>query len=117
MDNVMQTRVASVLTVVVGAWLLISPLFISITGAALVSTLIVGAIVVVAGAVQAFWESTFPSWVSGLAALWMAISTISFGMSGALLWSTLVAAAATFLLAVWDGIEVDQVAQRHQVSI
>lgn len=113
MDDVMQTRVASVLTAVVGVALLFSPLFVTITGGALVSTFIAGGILAVAGVVQFFWENTIPSWVSGLTAAWLAISAVVFSMGGALLWTTLVAAAVAFLLAMWDGVEVDQVSQRH----
>ena len=113
MNDVMQTRVASVLTAVVGAWMLVSPLFISITGRALISTLVVGGILVVAGIVQYFWENTIPSWVSGLTAVWLAVSTIVFQLSGALLWSSLIAALATFFLAIWNVLEVDQVAEQH----
>ena len=115
MNNVMQTRIASLLTAVVGVWLLISPLFIAITGGALVSTFIVGGILVAAGIVQFFWENTVPSWVSGLTAIYMAVSAVAFSMSGGVLWSTLAAAAAAFLLALWDGAEVDQVIQQHHV--
>lgn len=117
MGDVMQTRLASILTALVGVGLLLLPLFISITGGALISTLVVGGVLVLAGAAQVFWESTLPSWVSGLTAVWLAVSAVVFSMSGTLLWSTLVAAAAAFLLAVWDGVEVDQVSQRHQAQV
>jgi|SRR5579883_2236812 len=113
MNNVMQTRVASVLIAAVGIWLLVSPLFIATTGGALISTLAVGGVLGLAGIVQFFWENAIPSWVSGLAAAWLAVSAVVFSMDSALLWSTGLAAAATFLLALWDGIEVDQVAQEH----
>lgn len=115
MDDVMQTRIASVLTAIVGIALLFSPLFMTITGGALISTYIAGGILTLAGVVQFFWENTIPSWVSGLTAAWLAISAVVFSMGGALLWTTIVAAAVAFLLAVWDGVEVDQVAQRHHV--
>lgn len=113
MNDIMQTRIASVLTAAVGVALLFSPLFVTITGGALISTFIAGGTLTLAGVVQFFWENTIPSWVSGLTAVWLAISAVVFSMSGTLLWTTLVAAAAAFLLAMWDGVEVDQVAQRH----
>ena len=113
MDDVTQMRVASLSAAVVGVWLLVSPLVISISGGALVSTLIVAGVLVLARIVQIFWENTIPSWVCGLTTIWMSISVVAFSMSGALLWSTLAAAAAVFLLALWDGVEVDQVAHHH----
>ena len=115
MDDVMQTRVASVLTAAVGVALLLSPLFVTVTGGALISTFIAGGLLVLAGVVQVFMENTIPSWVSGLTAVWIAISAAVFGMTGTFLWVTLAAAAAAFLLAMWDGVEVDQVAQKHHV--
>jgi len=115
MNDTMQTRVASLLTAAIGVWLLFSPLFIGITGGALISTFITGGILVLAGAVQYFWENTLPSWVGGATAIWMAVSAVVFSMSGALVWSTLAAAAAAFILAMWDGVEVEHVVQRHHV--
>lgn len=114
MNEVTQTRIASILTTALGVWLLLSPLFIATTGGALVSTLIVGGVLTLAGIVEFFWENTVPSWISGLTAVWMAISTTAFDMTDGLLWNTLAAAVATLLIAVWDGVEVSKVAeQRH----
>jgi len=113
MNNVMQKRIASSLTAIIGVALLVSPLFVSITGGALISTFIVGGVLVLAGMVQVFWDNILPSWVSGLAAAWLLLSAIVFTMSGALLWVTLAAAAGAFILALWDGIEVDLVQQQH----
>ena len=113
MNDTVQSRVASLLSVAAGGWLLISPLFISISGPELVNTYIVGGIIAAAALIQLLWENTLPSWVNALAAAWLAISTLVFSMSGAALWSALIAAAVAFVLAVWDGIEVDQVMQKH----
>lgn len=113
MDNVMQSRVASVLMALVGVWLLVSPLLITITGPALISLFAVGGLLVLTGVVQFFWENTIPSWVAGLAAVWLVVSTVVFSISGAALWSQVAAAAATLLLAAWDGIEVDEVVHGH----
>ena len=113
MNDVTQTRVASVLTAVIGIWLLLSPLFITTSGGALVSTLVVGGILLLAGVIELFWESTIPSWVSGLTAIWMAGSTALFGMGGLLFWDTIAAATATLLIAMWDGVEIGRVAQKH----
>ena len=113
MDHVTQWRVASVLAVAVGVWLLVSPLFIAMTGTILINTLVVGGIITLAGLAQLIWENTIPSWVSGIAAVWLMVSAVVFSVSGAALWSQLIAAAAAFLLAAWDGFEVDQVSQQH----
>lgn len=115
MKDVTQTRIASVLTAALGVWLLVSPLFIETTNGALVSTLIAGSIFTLAGIVELFWENTVPSIVSGVTAVWMAISTITFNMTDALLWNTIIIAAAMLLVAIWDGIEIGKVAERHHI--
>jgi hypothetical protein len=114
MKDVTQTRIASALTAALGVWLLLSPIFIETTGGALVSTLIAGSILTLAGIVEFFWENIVPSWASGLTAAWMAISTAIFGMTDLLFWNTILIAAAIFAVAIWDATEVGKVvAQRH----
>jgi len=113
MNNLIQSRLASVLLAVIGGWLLASPLFITITGPALISLMIVGGLFVVLGAVQFFWENSIPSWMAGLAAVWLVVSIVVFGLAGAALWSQVIAAAAALMLAVWDGTEADIVTHSH----
>lgn len=113
MRDVTQTRIASVLTAALGVWLLLSPLFIETTNGALVSTLIAGSVLTLAGIVEFFWENIVPSWASGLTATWMAISTAVFGMTDVLFWNTILVAIVTLAVAVWDGTEVSRVAERH----
>ena len=116
MNSVTQSRIASALTAAVGVWLLVSPLFISISGNALISQLIVGGVIAVAGLVQIVWENTIPSWVNAAAAIWLIISTFLFSASTAAVWSAVIAAAATLVLATWDGIEVDQLSREHHAQ-
>jgi hypothetical protein len=113
MNDVTQTRIASILTAGIGVWLLLLPLFVTVSGGALASTLIAGGVLALAGVVQLFWENTIPSWISGLAAAWLAFSAFVFTMADGLFWNTTIAAVAALLLAMWDGIEVDKVAERH----
>jgi hypothetical protein len=114
MRDTTQSRLASVLTFLTGAWLLLSPIFISITGGALASLLVVGAILVVAGAIQYFWENTFPSWIAALAALYLFVSALSFTVSTAVMWSEIVSSVAAFIFATWDGVETSEVHRLHQ---
>ena len=116
MNDVSQSRLASMLTVAVGAWLIVSPLFLTVNGAALVNVMIVGAIIALAGLLQLVWDTTMPSWVSALAAVWLAMSAFIFSAGTAFVWSTVLSAVAVFALAVWDGIEVNHMQhdrQRH----
>lgn len=109
MEDRSQSKLASVLTLLVGIWVAISPIWISVTGGALTSVIITGIVVALAGLVQYFWENPLPSWISGLAAVWLFISAFSFGVSHAMMWSQILSAIATFLLASWDGVEISHV--------
>ena len=91
------------------------PVFTSVTGAALVSTLITGGVIALAGLVQLFWENVLPSWVEGLVAIWLFTSAIVFTISAAAAWNLVLAAIAAIFIALWDGFEVSELHQaRHQ---
>lgn len=110
MESLSQSRLASVLTLLVGIWLIISPLFISITGGALTNILIVGAIIALSGLVQYFWTgSTLPSWVSAIASVWLFIAAFAFSVSTGMAWNEAISAVVAFILATWDGVEVSQI--------
>lgn len=114
MEDREQSRVASVLAVLVGAWLLISPIWIPVTDAALISLLIVGVIMVAAGFVQYFTESMMPSWVIGVAAAWLFVSTFVFGVSTTAAYSQIISAIVAFALAYWDGMEIMHIHDSHR---
>lgn len=117
MESLSQSRLASVLTIVVGAWVMISPLFISITGGALTNIMIVGGILVLAGLVQLVWTSTLPSWVSALAAVWLFIAAFTFsGVSNAVSWNEVISAIVAFMLSTWDGVEISHVQHTHHAG-
>lgn len=114
MESLSQSRLASVLTLVVGVWLVLSPLFISITGGALTNILIVGGVIALAGLVQLIWTgSTLPSWIAALAAVWLFIAAFAFSVSNAMAWNEVIAAIVAFILSTWDGMEVSQVQHRE----
>lgn len=116
MDTRTQSQTAGLLTVGVGAWLVMSPLFITMTGSALVSTLIVGGFLALAGIVELFWQNTLPSWLSAVAAVWLFVSIFIFSMSDAAAWSLAVSAVVAFALSVWDGLEIAEL-QNQQTLI
>ena len=113
MDAKAQSVYASVLEVLVGAWVMLVPVFTSVTGAALVSTLITGGVIALAGLVQIFWENVLPSWIDVFVAVWLFISAYVFSYSTAAIWNLVLAAVATFLIALWDVAEVSEVHQAH----
>lgn len=108
-----QSRLASVVLVLVGIWVAISPIWISVTGGALTSIIITGIVIALAGLVQYFTRMSWPSWVAGLAAVWLFISTFVFNVSTGASWNQIIFAVVAFVLAYWDGFEITQV-QHHQ---
>lgn len=116
MDTRIQSQLASVLMLAVGLWLLLTPLFITMSGGALVNILVVGAIVALAGLVELFWRNTLPSWLSALAAVWLFVSLLFFDMSAAAAWNIAVSALVTFVLSVWDGAEISQLQDSRRLQ-
>ena len=108
-----QSRLASALMILLGAWIMISPVFISITGAALTSLLITGGVMIVFGLIQLAWENTLPSWINALAAIWLLVSAFTFSISTAMAWNQVIAAIAAFVLSTWDGVEMGEVQRMH----
>lgn len=108
MEAKTQVRVASVLTLLLGVWIALSPVFISVTGAALVSTIATGAALGVFSMVQLLVHNGFPSWLNALAGIWLVISAFSFTLSDAMAWNLVVAGIAAVLFGIWDGSEVEQ---------
>lgn len=114
MGNKTQSRIASVLAIAVGSWMMLVPAFTSVTGAALANILITGAVIALAGLTQLFWENVLPSWVDGLAAAWLLVSAITFDVSTAVAWNMAIGAIIASMLALWDGAEVTQLRHAHQ---
>jgi hypothetical protein len=113
MREAAQSRLASVLGIVLGAWAMLSPIWISVTGKALTNLLIVGAVIIVMGIAQLLWENSFPSWIMGLAAVWLFISAFAFSVSNAMAWNEALSAIIAFVIATWDGVEIRQVHHHH----
>ncbi|HVX48082.1 MAG TPA: hypothetical protein VHA05_01865 [Candidatus Saccharimonadales bacterium] len=101
--------------IAVGAWMLITPLAISMTGAALVNILITGAVIALLGLIQLFWVNSLPSWLNIVAAIWLFISAFAFTMSTGAAWNQAVFAVIAFLLAAWDGAEISEVRREHHL--
>lgn len=114
MDDVAQSRTASILSILTGVWLALSPIWISITGAGAVWSLyIVAGIFIVFGIVQMFTENTLPSWIVALAAIWLFISAFALSVSSAAAWNQAITAILAFVFATWDGVEISHVHHRH----
>jgi hypothetical protein len=116
MESLAQSRLASVLTLLAGIWVAISPAFITMSGSSQTSTIIVGIIIALAGLVQLFWTSTIPSWIAALAAIYLFISAFAYSVSNAATWNMAVSAIVTFILATWDGVEVNDVRTHHMAT-
>jgi hypothetical protein len=112
-----QSRLASVLTLLVGIWVAISPIWISVSGGALVSVIATGVVIALFSLVQYFWENALPSWIMGLAAVWLFVSAFVFSsnvISGGAMVNQILSAVAAFALAYWDGIEITHVHELHE---
>ncbi len=110
-----QSRFASVIVLLIGIWVAISPIWISVTGAALTSIIITGIVIALGGLVQLFWKFSLPSWVAGLAAVWLFISTFAIaGASTAMIWNQVVFSVLAVLFSIWDGTEITQVHSYNQ---
>lgn len=115
MKNRDQSRLASILSLLVGIWVLISPVWIAVSGAAFASVIIVGIVMIVAAAVQFFMVESLPSWIVGIAAAWLFISSFAFDISSAAMYSQVISAILAFLFAFWDGVVISE-AQHHHIT-
>ena len=115
MKDIDQSRTASILTLIAGLWVAISPLFISVSSSLLPSVIVLGVIIAIAGLVQTFWENTLPSWVSGIAAVLLFIAAFITGTASiAAMWNMIIAAIVVFALAVWDEVEISHfITEKH----
>lgn len=113
MNTKSQSYVVAALTVVAGIWMLAIPLMASVTGGALVTVLAIGAITVLAGIAESLWKSLLLSWVGAIAAIWLLVSSLGFDLSNAATWNMAGTSFIALILALWDGIEVDQQTRAH----
>lgn len=103
-----QSRIASLLALLVGLWVVLSPIWISVSDGTLANVIIIGIVVIAASIVQYFWNSVVPSWVMGLAAVWSLISVMIYDMSIVAVWSHILSAIAVGILAYWGWAEMSQ---------
>jgi hypothetical protein len=112
-DQLNQSRTASVILLLVGIWVAISPIWITLTGGAHWSTIITGIIIALAGLIQLFARATVPSWIAGLAAVWLFISAFAFSVGTGAMWNLIISAVVSFVFAYWDGVEMSHVRGYH----
>lgn len=108
-----QSRLASVIMLLLGIWVVVSPTWITMPQAAVISTVITGAVIGILGIIQFFMENSVPSWITGIAAIWLFISAFSFGMSTGAAWDLVISAVIAFILAIWDGREITVFSEHH----
>ena len=117
MKESVQTKLASFLMVSLSIWLLAAPSFIHIKGAGLANQLAVGLTVAAAGFLQLYWVNAIPSWVNGFTAIWLFIAAYLFDASTTAVWNMTLAAAIIFILAAWDGVEIDKLQRHHRAGV
>jgi hypothetical protein len=111
-----QSVYASLLILLIGAWVAISPIWVVYSGGAKTSAIITGIVMALAGFVQLFWERTIPSWISALAAVWLFISAFTYNVGTGAMWSQIVSSIAVFALSYWDGFEVNHLHAHHTTA-
>jgi hypothetical protein len=116
MKELSQSRIATTLTLLIGAWVTLSAMWITMSAAAQTSTYTVGVIIVAASIAQFFVRSTWPSWINGIAAVWLFLSMFFYGMSAAAVWSAVISAIAIAIIAVWDGLEIENYSHHHHIA-
>jgi hypothetical protein len=114
MEAQVKTRTGSVITLLIGIWVALSPIWITMTHGQITSVIITGVVIALAGLVQFFWTNALPSWISGLASIWLFISAFLFSAGTGVKWSNILSAIAVFLLSFWDGVEVTQVRESSE---
>lgn len=108
-----QSMLASVLSLVAGVWIAISPIWLSMSGGQRTSVIITGVVIALASLAQLGMRNAMPSWVNAVAAVWLFISALVFTAGTAAIWNEVIAAIVVFLLAGWDGAEVNHFNQHH----
>lgn len=116
MERLSQSRIASSLLILLGAWLVLSPAALSYSGAALVSILGVGALVGLSGLLQMFWESSLPSWTASVLAVYLFISAFIYRLGNLESWNMAAAGVVIFLIATWDGVEIGEFHRQHNLG-
>lgn len=114
-----QSRIAVSLALLVGIWVILSPLWISVSGGALASVIIMGLVIVAASIARYFRKNVVPSLVMGLAAAWLLLSTIAYGIEAAAAWNQILSGIVLAVLAYWDWAEVTELQQgsgRHHTT-
>jgi hypothetical protein len=108
-----QTKVASILALLAGIWILISPIWFVMTRGQSANAIIIGVIVAIMALVQLGVKNTVPSWINGLAAVWLFVTAFIFNASTASRWELAISAVVVFALSIWDGEEMAHFERRH----
>ncbi len=103
-ENVGQVRAATIVNVLLGAWLIASPWIFGYDGIsmALWDSVIIGALIVIFAAARYATPLGGASWPSVVLGLWTIASPWVFGFVGAGRWNSVVLGIIVALLALWS---------------
>lgn len=113
MEDLAQSRLASFLTLLVGLYVALSPIWLFMPGGQAANAIATGSVIGIAALIQMAIKNALPSWINVAAAIWLFISSFLFGATSAVTWTEIIAAIAVFIFAVWDGNEVVHFNQRQ----
>ena len=113
MQDLRKSKLASILALLAGIWVLISPAWFVMTRGQAANAIIIGVLVAIMALVQLGVKNTVPSWITGLAAVWLFITAFIFSASTASIWELVISAIVVFGLSVWDGAEMARFESHH----
>ena len=112
----LQINFASSLLMLLGAWVMLVPLFTSVSGGTLWVQEITGVAFLVFGAIQMAVESTIPSWITAIAAIALLVMPFAVTTNTTVFWNELVVGVAALVFSAFDGYEVAQDQLQHSLE-
>ncbi len=101
-----QSTTASIINIILGVWLIISPLVIIFPNSGqATNAVIVGIIVAVLSLIRAFTPETTAglNWINIVLGAWLIISPFLFGSNISVLWSDIVSGILVIVFSGWSG--------------
>ncbi len=101
-----QSTTASIINIILGIWLIISPLVIIFPNAGqATNAVIVGIIVAIVSLIRAFTPETTGgiTWINIILGVWLVISPFLFGSNAGLLWSDIITGVLVIVFSGWSG--------------
>lgn len=104
-----QARIASGLTLVLGLWLIVSPLLLEVAGGAAWNNIVFGFAIVLLAAgrvVQPVAKSRLASWINAVIGVWLVASPVAFDfVTRAATWNNAIVGVLVVAFALWSSTQ------------